>query len=181
MLKGVYLIRCSGDNSVYVGQSSDLPTREKYHFQELRKGRHEVATLQTSWAIYGEESFTFTILDSRVRFDKKPRIKVEDKWIKHFRKDPNITVHNKFLSTEHPQQGTKASLETRRKQSQAKVGKEPHNKFPVTPEILQDIENGISYKAFEEKYGKSRNTLKRIKNEYFYGKKRVRVRNPELR
>lgn len=180
MAQGVYLLRCKGDNSVYVGQSSDLTKREQYHFQNLRNGRHECATLQTSWLFYGEDSFEFKIIDGRDRFDKQDRIAKEDFWIKHFRKDPDVKLHNQYLSTEHPQQGCMKTLETRKRISKAKRGKEPHNKFPATPELLKDIENGISYKEFEAKYGKSRNTLKRIKKEYFYGEKRVRIRHPEL-
>ena len=72
-------------------------------------------------------------------------------------------------------QGHPVSDEARRKMSEAKKGKTPLNKFPTTPELLQDITNGISYKDFEAKYGKSKNTLKRVKQE-LKGKIRVRVR-----
>lgn len=71
-------------------------------------------------------------------------------------------------------------LESRRKMSEAKLGKDPHNKFPITPELLEDIKNNISYKDFEEKYGKSKNTLKRIKRE-LKGEKRIRIRHSELK
>jgi len=61
--------------------------------------------------------------------------------------------------------GHTVSDEARKKMAEAKKGKDPHNKFPITPELLEDIKNGISYKDFEAKYGKSKNTLKRIKQE----------------
>lgn len=61
--------------------------------------------------------------------------------------------------------GHTVSEEARRKMAEAKLGKEPPNKFPLTPELLGDIKNGISYKDFVSKYGQSINTLKRIKRE----------------
>lgn len=71
--------------------------------------------------------------------------------------------------------GHTVSEEGRKKMSDAKKGKDPHNKFPLTPELLKDIENGISYIDFEVKYGKSKNTLKRIKRDLQGKPPRVRA------
>jgi group I intron endonuclease len=68
----------------------------------------------------------------------------------------------------HTLKGHKVSDETRGKISSTKKGisntKHPLY-FEVTEEVLQDVRNGISQKDFVAKYGKSVNTLKRIKRE----------------
>lgn len=77
--------------------------------------------------------------------------------------------------------GHSTSNESRKKMSYAKIGK-PNKSHPsyfeATPEVLEDIKNGISQKDFVKKYGRSINTLKRIKNE-LKGKRRIRVKNIE--
>jgi group I intron endonuclease len=61
--------------------------------------------------------------------------------------------------------GHKVSDESKKKMSDAKKGKEPCNKFPLTPELLEDMQSGINRQAFVEKYRMSVNTFYRIKKE----------------
>lgn len=61
--------------------------------------------------------------------------------------------------------GHKVSDESKKKMSDAKKGKEPCNKFPLTPELLDDIQKGLTHKEFVEKYNMSQNTYYRIKKE----------------
>lgn len=61
--------------------------------------------------------------------------------------------------------GHNVSDESRKKMSESKKGKPHPNKFPLTPELMDDIKNGITYKDFVEKYQMSANTIRRIKKE----------------
>jgi len=61
--------------------------------------------------------------------------------------------------------GHTVTEESRKKMSEAKLGKEPPNKFQSTPEILEEIKFGMSAKEFADKYGYSKNTWKRIRKE----------------
>lgn len=92
----------------------------------------------------------------------------------------NVGKVNSEIDEPKPEKQFVRNVESRRKMSESKVGKDPHNKFPITEELLADIDKNISYKDFEEKYGKSKNTLKRIKRELI-GEKRIRIRDPLLR
>ena len=62
-LIGVYLIANIKNNKMYVGSSIDLISRKSHHFQHLRKNIHGNKHLQSSYNIYGEENFTWSILE----------------------------------------------------------------------------------------------------------------------
>jgi group I intron endonuclease len=57
---GVYLIRCTAVDWVYVGSSKNFQRRWfKEHLAELRKGVHHNLRLQADWNKYGESAFEF--------------------------------------------------------------------------------------------------------------------------
>lgn len=60
---GIYLIRCLANNRIYVGSTANLRRRRCRHFSELRRHIHKNAHLQRAWDKYGEQSFTFEILE----------------------------------------------------------------------------------------------------------------------
>ena len=60
---GVYGIRNSRDNKVFIGFSNDLPARLNRHKAELKFGSHQNPELQKSWNSYGESSFEFEALE----------------------------------------------------------------------------------------------------------------------
>lgn len=61
--------------------------------------------------------------------------------------------------------GRKHTDEARKNMSLAHIGNEPSNKFTTTPELIEEIKNGMTYKEFVEKYRKTTNVIKRIKRE----------------
>jgi group I intron endonuclease len=60
---GVYVLRSESDGKVYVGCSADLTTRICRHAYALRCGWHHSKHLQAAWVLYGEENFSFEILE----------------------------------------------------------------------------------------------------------------------
>lgn len=60
---GVYRIRNSQDDKVYVGFATDLPARFNRHKAELKFGSHRNRELQKMWNSFGEFAFEFEILD----------------------------------------------------------------------------------------------------------------------
>jgi group I intron endonuclease len=60
---GIYAIACSGNGRVYIGSGVNLSLRWRKHYRELIKGHHHNLPLQRSWAKYGPESFTFSVLE----------------------------------------------------------------------------------------------------------------------
>lgn len=63
MKSGVYKISCASNNKFYIGSSKDLYKRWQSHLYNLRGNKHINAHLQRSFNKYGEESFTFEILE----------------------------------------------------------------------------------------------------------------------
>ena len=64
LTSGVYAIRSQACGRVYVGSSVDIRKRWTQHRNELHRGVHRTAKLQTAWALYGEDNFLFTILEA---------------------------------------------------------------------------------------------------------------------
>ena len=59
---GVYKITNTQNNKVYIGQSTDIEKRFKTHKKKLRKGSHENCYLQDDWTVYGEDAFSFEVV-----------------------------------------------------------------------------------------------------------------------
>lgn len=59
MNSGIYVIRHSDSDRVYVGGSVNVTARRKVHLNSLRQGKHHSTKLQRAWDKYGEAKFTF--------------------------------------------------------------------------------------------------------------------------
>ncbi len=62
-MQGVYLIRNTVNQKVYVGQSDDIERRRKEHRNELNTGRHINKHLLNAWHRYGSEAFSFEVVE----------------------------------------------------------------------------------------------------------------------
>ena len=56
---GIYAVRCAASGEVWVGATPDLATRQSGLWFTLRHGTHSERSLQTAWALHGEDSFGF--------------------------------------------------------------------------------------------------------------------------
>ena len=62
MTAGIYRIRNTVNDMVYIGQSKNLDKRIREHRQDLRRGDHANEHLQNAWNLYGEQSFEFSVV-----------------------------------------------------------------------------------------------------------------------
>jgi len=62
-LMGVYRIKNSKNDRVFLGFAVDLPARFNRHKTELKFGSHRNRELQEIWNSFGESAFEFEILD----------------------------------------------------------------------------------------------------------------------
>jgi group I intron endonuclease len=62
-ISGIYLILNTSNSKKYVGKSQHIFSRWRAHLKTLRNGIHPNPHLQRAWQKYGEESFTFLILE----------------------------------------------------------------------------------------------------------------------
>lgn len=62
MRSGIYRIKCLANDTVYVGQASNLSNRTAHHRQRLRKNKHSNRHLQNAFNKYGESEFDVAYL-----------------------------------------------------------------------------------------------------------------------
>lgn len=60
---GIYKITNTKNGKVYIGQSVDIDKRFKQHKKLLRENNHINYLLQDDWNVYGEDSFTFEVVE----------------------------------------------------------------------------------------------------------------------
>ncbi len=76
----IYKIICIVNNKCYIGQTIDYEKRRKEHIYELNKNIHSNAHLQNAWNKYGQENFTFEIIDYCYIFEDKAIRDQEYNW-----------------------------------------------------------------------------------------------------
>ena len=62
-LCGIYCIENTIDNKKYIGLSRDIRRRWNEHKSELRNNKHENIYLQRAWNKYGEDAFSFNVIE----------------------------------------------------------------------------------------------------------------------
>lgn len=88
-MTGIYIIKNSKNDRVYVGQTNDIEYRWMHHKSDLRGGIHHNRLLQEDWNIYGEDCFEFTVLEECSISELDDR---EKYWISYF--DARSDVYN---------------------------------------------------------------------------------------
>ena len=63
MARGIYKIINVINKNCYVGTAEDLTRRKRVHWWMLRRGTHANKHLQSAWAKYKEQAFTFVIVE----------------------------------------------------------------------------------------------------------------------
>jgi group I intron endonuclease len=114
---GIYGIKNTLSNKIYVGQSKKIAQRWKAHIRELRDNKHRNKHLLRSFNLYGEESFEFLVLEECE--ESELNIK-EEEWINKFPRELvyNQNIHIVDLRGENnPFYGKKHNLDSKEKMS----------------------------------------------------------------
>lgn len=61
---GIYEIRCTKNNKIYIGSSKNIDLRLKQHLNCLKKNKHDSRYLQFAWKKYGNNAFTVKVLEN---------------------------------------------------------------------------------------------------------------------
>lgn len=130
-LCGIYKITNFINGKVYIGQSINIKNRWKDHINSLNRKDSSCTLLQRAWNKYGEENFSFEILElcSEEMLDEveSKYIDVYDSRKNGYNIEPGGNI-NKHLSDETKQKireahlGMRASDETKRKMSESRMG-----------------------------------------------------------
>lgn len=80
-ISGIYKIKNNINGKIYIGQSSDIYWRWTHHKSDLNHNRHHNRHLQSAWNKYGEDNFSFSIVEkcSEKLLDDK-----EKYWVNYF-------------------------------------------------------------------------------------------------
>jgi len=102
---GIYKIENIANGKVYIGQSINLYTRLLGHKSTLKTNKHFNRYLQRSWNKYGEDNFTFNILEKCDTDDLNDR---EQYWIEKYNSCDRLKGYNidhggnrDYMSDEH--------------------------------------------------------------------------------
>lgn len=78
---GIYKIKNTINNKIYIGQSGDIKWRWTHHRSDLRGGYHSNKHLQGAWKKYGEDAFEFSIVEETTKEKLNER---ERYWITYY-------------------------------------------------------------------------------------------------
>ena len=137
---GVYKITNTKTNKVYIGSSKNIYKRCYDHKYLLRHNKHHSTHLQESWNKYGEDSFTFEVIEEvqnadDLRIREQHYLDTEKPFLRDrgFNSYPSILGRLGLKHTEETKRklreahkgnrGRAFSEETRRKMSEAQKGK----------------------------------------------------------
>lgn len=67
---GIYLFKNIINGKVYIGSSKNIYRRKNEHLKKLSKNCHHCKGLQNAWNKYGENNFSFEILETLQEYDK---------------------------------------------------------------------------------------------------------------
>ena len=168
-MRGIYEGRNIFTDTVYYGQSVNMPIRIKRHIYDLRNNKHDNDYLQAAWNKYGESAFVFKPVQivKDVAIDLTP---IETKYY--------YSTDNKY-NLQDPERVLPVSEETRRKISEAGknriISKETCKKISIakTGKSRPDMKNN----KFSLGVYPSKETKKKISiamsgsSNPFYGKK----------
>jgi group I intron endonuclease len=149
-----YKISCQGNNKNYYGSTNHFPRRKSQHLHYLRNNLHVNKHLQNAYNLYGEELFTFDVLDN---FDNKESMEQAEQNLIDMYLDVSF---NKSKSAKSPQLfgeqngffGKKHSEETKIKMKKAKEGKSnwTKNSIVITEKgIFASIKLACIYHAIQ--------------------------------
>ena len=125
MKSGIYIIKNTLNNKVYIGSAVNIDKRFSVHKSRLNKNDHHSKHLQNSWNKYGSYNFTFQILE--IVSDKNRLIEVEQSWIDIFKSYESNNGYN-ICKIAGSVLGNKHSDESKLKMSEKKIGKDTWNK-----------------------------------------------------
>lgn len=135
---GIYQILCATNGKYYVGSAINLWQRWQWHRKDLRGDRHYNIHLQRAWNKYGEDAFTFFVIEE---VETNRLLEREQHWIDHLQACDDRYGFN-IMPTAGSPRGIKRSPETR-----AKLSEIARNRSPEYREKMAAAQRGKSPSA----------------------------------
>jgi len=180
---GIYIITNEINNKVYIGQvgkgNTTIMGRFDSHYKDLNGNKHNNKHLQAAWnkytELYGEEAFTFDILEECLEEELNDK---EEYWIDYFKANDNKYGYNKTIGGEgtkgykhtqetiqklsnmfsgenHPNYGMKHTEETKLKMSK--------NNCSHNPEIVKKRGEKLKGRKFSDEHKQKLSEARKVK------------------
>lgn len=120
-VSGIYLIRNTVNGKVYVGQAVNIRKRWNVHLHHLRRGTHANLPLKRAFKRYGEDAFSFEILEE-VQRNRDALNCAEERFIAELRACEKGSGYN-LTAKAGTNLGYKYSSESRARMSAAQKGR----------------------------------------------------------
>lgn len=125
-ISGIYKIINNVNGKIYIGSSEDIERRWYHHKNCLNKGTHINKHLQAAWNKYGENSFSFEIVE---KCNPEDNLEIEQKYLDMYW-DEKI-LYNIARYAEAPMKGRTHTEATKAFLSQIRTGKNVGEKNPM--------------------------------------------------
>ena len=97
-IAGIYKISCTVNKKCYIGHSKGIYKRWLGHKDSLRHNHHKNSHMQADWNVYGEDSFTFEIIESLPsNLSKEEYEEIETKWVMFYKSHLSEFGYNAVL------------------------------------------------------------------------------------
>lgn len=126
---GIYQIKNNINGKVYVGSATNFSKRWGTHIGLLRKGTHHSRHLQRAYNKYGEDSFSFSVIEYVTDLSKL--VEREQYWLDYYKPFKNQGYNTAPFAASNI--GVFPSKEARRKMAKAQTGRRH------SPETLEKI------------------------------------------
>ena len=136
---GIYKITCTANKKIYIGSAINLRKRKGEHFNGLRQNIHHNPIMQRAWNKYGEQAFTFEVLEYVLPISL---IAQEQYWFKKL-KPFNHKGFN-IAPTAGSTLGRQFSPATHEKMVKSKIG---HKPSPKAHEAARQTNLGNTYRS----------------------------------
>ena len=143
MSSGIYIIKNTQNNKVYVGSSVNVKNREYRHFWMLGRGVHDNPHLQKSYNKYGKSSFIFEVVEI---CDESKLIDNENYYISNYKS--NVISFGYNLATVNEFRRNTFNDEVKVKLSKYNL----INKKYIRHLIVHNIQNIINYNFMKHKF-----------------------------
>ncbi|MEO5367385.1 MAG: GIY-YIG nuclease family protein [Magnetococcus sp. WYHC-3] len=169
-ISGVYSIINLKNSKRYIGSTNDLVERFKRHSSKLRWNKHKNPHLQSAWNKYGEDSFSFAVIEN---VDEDILLDKEQFWMDHFQSYDRKFGYN-ICKIAGRITGTSRTPEQKEKDRQIQIDLyrrgENSTRAIFTFEIADQIrekyknEEKTNLAMLAREYGVSKNTIHKIVN-----------------
>ena len=165
-IAGVYMIQSkTKPERIYVGSGMSIKKRWETHRRLLRKNKHHSPQLQRHYDKYGLNDLSFEIVECGEYLCKDHLLSREQGWFVHFSYNGNGFPYFNCDSLAGSRLGSRASIETRKLQSEQRKGKkkkprEPY-KLKLTPE-QKELRRQRNLGANNPMFGKKRSLESRL-------------------